>query len=281
MSPNPNDGPSPPRPAGGTTHAVTGGPVPPTGTAGAYVASNGDMIWTMLNLGAEIKNTKSTLTHGPVLKIINGDKHKHIIAVDEVVHIGGSFQEVIGIDSKLTLGGDRRWIMSTRWERNIFLKAETITGDYNSHTGAGEDQDVAINTAEMSPTVFEQKAKEHEELSTKVIEKFKGRLADHRKNLAVQISAARYQFKDWTRDHKQYMARIDQWRQNFGTYNGKLTRLKEEVKKYEVTTAKFFKIISSAGIKLEAAKFDGNAKSKWKYVAKALAEFKGDIKLGG
>jgi len=267
-------------PAGSAATGAAGKGSAPRDTAGSTFSTLGDGLWMALNGGVELKDNEICMTHGPVVTIINGNKHKHTIGIDEAVHLGASFQEIGAWDSKFAGGGDIRDITAARWEWNVGIKAESVFGDANEHLMAKQQIDIPGTTTETNPTKETQKCPEREQKCQEIVEKFKARMVDSRKALTWAITDATRTFKDYTRDYKTYEQQIEKYSAQFHEYCGKINNLKEQARKYKIETDKFFKTLASAGISLKAAKIKGSAKKKVVFVAKALAEFKGDIKAG-
>jgi cell division protein FtsL len=90
----------------------------------------------------------------------------------------------------------------------------------------------------------------------------------------VHCAEAYVRATTWNRKVKTFNQEIDE-------QTAKFTELQQQCKNFAIKSSSFIKMIASGGMKLKSGKLKGTIKSKVKAMADSMAEFKGDVKLGG
>jgi hypothetical protein len=257
----------------------TGQKTPPGHGAGIAAASLFDLNFTFLT-GSW--TTKEGWHEAPLLFDLT-EGHKHRITFGEhFTFVGGlRTEETLGPDFKVTLAGDWRKITGDRIERNAGWKVESILSEVDETVHGTTSKTTPVLQQDKSPTSQAGKGPEFQHIASKMIRDFKNTAFNKYKVVSLQANRAKFAGSQAYLAAKEWNRRVAEENQKMDEHLAKLTELQEKYQNFKIKAADFVKFIASAGIKLTSGKLTARIDDKMKVIASSMAEFKGDIKLGG
>jgi chemotaxis protein histidine kinase CheA len=280
VTPGPAQPPPPAQPNHGDAAGHSGQPTPDTQGPGTTGASLFDFNLTALTHSWKLSSGK--WEKAPIfLEITNGYKHRFTLGTQYTFVAGARSEEVVGLDTKVTMVGDWRQIAGKRLERNRGIKVESVLGQVDETTYAGEHRNTPVVRQDKNPTSYAGKGPEFQQIATRAINDFKSKAYDKYLNVRVKANVANFHSNDAYIRANVWNQMVTKIKQEMEEHNAKFTDLEEQCKNFKIKSSGFIKFIASAGMKIRSGKLSGTIQSKVKVLASSMAEFKGDIKLGG
>lgn len=278
--PGPVQAPPPDQPNHGDSAGHAGQPPPPTHGPGTGGSSLFDLNFTALN---QIwKFSAGKWDKAPIfLEITEGSKHKYNLGSQYTLVAGTRAEEIGGVNTRVTLAGDWRQINTLRMERNAGIKAESVLGEVDETVYAKEVRNTPAIRRDKNPSKVKSKGPHLESIATKAINDFKSSAYDKYTTVRVQANRAKYHCDAAYITANVWNSMISKMQENMDEHNAKFTELEEQCKNFKAKSSGFVKMIASGAIKLKTGKLTGKIESKVKVIASSLAEFKGNVKLGG
>ena len=272
--------PPPAQPNHANSAAHTGQPQPPTHGPGTTGSSLFDLNITAATHSWKLsgdKWEKATV----FMEVTEGYKHRYTGGASHTFVLGARAEEVGGVDAKVTLMGDWRQINTKNYGRNAGIKVESVLGSVDETTYASEVRQTPALRQDTNPTSYAGKGPEFQTIATQAVQEVKEKYYNKYRDVVMKANQA-------TVHCERAFMRADTWNRKVKTCNqeideqtAKFSELQQQCKNFAIKSSSFVKLIASGGIKLKSGKLKGTIKSKVKAMADSMAEFKGDVKLGG
>jgi hypothetical protein len=280
VTPGPTQPPPAAQPNHGDSAGHSGQPTPPTEGPGTTGASLFDFNLTALTHSWKLSSGK--WEKAPIfLEITEGYKHRFTLGTQYTFVAGARSEEVGGLDTKVTMVGDWRQIAGLRKERNRGIKVESVLGQVDETTYASEERHTPVVRQDKNPTSYAGKGPEFQQTATRAINDFKSKAYDKYLDVRVKANVANFHCNDAYIRANVWNQTVTKIKQEMEEHNAKFTDLQEQCKNFKIKSSGFIKLIASAGMKIKSGKLSGTIQSKVKVLASSMAEFKGDVKLGG